>query len=519
MKTATALLTLTLGTISVRGDVLVASRDTHNVLAYNGTTGAFLGVFTSGNNLAEPESIVFGPDGNLYVCDRVTNSVLRFNGKTGLFLDTFIPAGTGGLAGPRNLAFSPDGVLFVSSNSSDTVLIYNGTTGAFLRVFAQSPGFLPRGIAFLRGDVFIASEGRNQIVRYSATGDSRGIFAVDQELQGPREIVFGPDGNLYVSSSTNSKVLRFNGATGAFLNVFATAGLNFPRGLVFGPDGSLFVVSANTGNVLRYASGGAPAGVFTQGGVLTFPTSIAFTPSAQPTPIFTAAGVANAASYAPGLSPGSLAVIFGKDLSAATGIVSAATLPWTTQLAKASVKVGTTEAPIFAVARVNGQEQINFQVPLELAGQTSTAVIVTNNGVSSAPVTVPILAVQPGIFSFDGVNASALHGLTNTLITQALPAARGETVVLYLTGMGPVTPAAATNTPASATTLAFTDVTPTVTFGSSTTGAVPFSGLAPTFIGLYQINVVVPQTAPAGSVDLVVTANGVASKPVKLSVN
>lgn len=505
--------------ISVRADILVASRDTHNVVAFNETTGAFLRVFTSGGNLGEPEAIAFGPDGNIYVADRLNSSVLRFNGKTGVFIDTFIGTGTAGLNSPRNLAFSPDGVLFVSSNASDSVLTYNGTTGAFLKAIVQSPGYLPRGIAFQRGEVFIASEGRDQILHYSASGVSLGVFAADQEIQGPREIVFGPDGNLYVSSSVNNKVLRFNGTTGAFLNDFATSGLNFPRGLLFGPDGNLFVVSANTGSVVRYNGAGTFVAVFTQGGGLSFPTGIAFTPAPPlPTPTFTAAGVSNAASYAPGLSPGSLGVIFGKDLSAATGIVTAPTLPWPTQLAKASVKIGTRDAPIFAVVKVSGQEQINFQVPLELAGQTSATVIVSNNGVSSSPVTVPILAVQPGIFSFDAVNASAVHGLTNTLITQASPATGGETIVLYLTGMGPVTPAATTNVPASATTLADTNAKPMVTFGGIT-GEVPFSGLAPTFIGLYQINVVVPPTAPAGSLDLIVTANGVASKPVKLSVS
>jgi uncharacterized protein (TIGR03437 family) len=518
MKTVTAVLSLTLGMISARADILVASRDTRNVLAFDETTGAFLRVFTSGGNLEEPESILFGPDGNLYACDRLTGSVIRFNGKTGAFLDTFIPAGSGGLSGPRNLAFSPDGVLFVSSNASDSVLTYNGTTGAFIKAFAQAQGFLPRGIAFQRGEVFIASEGRNQVLHYSASGNPLGVFASDAQIQGPREILFGPDGNLYLSSSANNEVLRFNGTTGAFLNVFASSGLNFPRGLLFAPDGGLFVVSASTDNVQRFRNTGATLGTFTHGGVLSFPTGIAYSPAATGTPTFTAAAVVNAASYAAGLSPGALAVVFGTGLSGATGIVTAPAAPWPTQLAKASIKIGTTDAPIFAVAKVNGQEQINFQVPLELAGQASATMVVTNNGLSSSPVTVPILALQPGIFSFDGVNAAALHGLTNALITPSAPAARGETVVLYLTGMGAVTPPAATNVPASGTTLAFTNAMPTVTFGGIS-AAVPFSGLAPTFIGLYQINTVVPANAPAGSLDLIVSANGITGKAVKLSIN
>jgi DNA-binding beta-propeller fold protein YncE len=67
--------------------------------------------------------------------------------------------------------------------------------------------------------------------------------------------VFGPDGNLYVSSSSypDYAVLRYDGTTGAFIDVFASGGgLDHPRGLVFGPDGNLYVVSYNNHGVLRY---------------------------------------------------------------------------------------------------------------------------------------------------------------------------------------------------------------------------------------------------------------------------
>ena len=64
----------------------------------------------------------------------------------------------------------------------------------------------------------------------------------------------GPDGNWYISSDTN-EVLRYSGATGAFLGVFVSAGsggLINPRGLVFGPDGDFYVASYNSSAVLRY---------------------------------------------------------------------------------------------------------------------------------------------------------------------------------------------------------------------------------------------------------------------------
>ena len=70
-------------------------------------------------------------------------------------------------------------------------------------------------------------------------------------LAGVRGLVFGPDGNLYLSSEDSDEVMRYDGTTGAFLDAFVSAGsggLDIPTGLVFGPDGNLYVSSANTGD-------------------------------------------------------------------------------------------------------------------------------------------------------------------------------------------------------------------------------------------------------------------------------
>jgi len=69
--------------------------------------------------------------------------------------------------------------------------------------------------------------------------------------------VFGPDGNLYVNARGPGPVVRFDGSTGEFLDIFARyefAGDTVPRGLVFGPDNSLYVSSLPSlhASVLRY---------------------------------------------------------------------------------------------------------------------------------------------------------------------------------------------------------------------------------------------------------------------------
>src|SRR5207249_2582735 len=137
-----------------------------------------------------------------------SNSVLRYNEVSGAFIDTFVSSGSGGLSSTTGVIIGPDGNLYVNSFSNGRVLRYDGSTGAPL----------------------------------PALGKPDAIFVTpgDGGLQNPTGLIFGPDGNLYVSSRGNNSVLRYNGTTGDFLDAFVREGageLTSPRGLVFGPDG------------------------------------------------------------------------------------------------------------------------------------------------------------------------------------------------------------------------------------------------------------------------------------------
>ncbi|OFV96604.1 MAG: hypothetical protein A3H28_16190 [Acidobacteria bacterium RIFCSPLOWO2_02_FULL_61_28] len=254
-------------------------------------------------------------------------------------------------------------------------------------------------------------------------------------------------------------------------------------------------------------------------GVITRSATAALTVTgAFPPPVFTSTSVVNGASFLAGVSAGSIITIFGTNLAPnVTGVVQASSLPLPTQLVGISVTVNGIPAPLFAVANVGGQEQINLQVPVELAGLTSVTIVVNNNGVLSAPITLTLLPAAPGIFTFDGSNGAILHGSDFRPAGPSSPAARGETVILYASGLGPVSPSVGTGQAAPSAPLSNTLVTPIVTVGG-VNAIVIFSGLAPGFVGLYQLNIVVPFNVVPGILDVIIQTGGLSSNVVKLAV-
>jgi streptogramin lyase len=210
------------------GNLYVNSFDTNGVMRYDGATGAPLpapaqmgAVFASGSGLDGPTGLILGRDGNLYVSSFNNDSVFRFSGTTGDFIDVFVPTGSGGLSNPRGLVFGPDGNLYViSSSGPGKVLRYEGTTG----------------------------------VPLPAPGQTDAIFVAGWPQAGPA-LVFGPDGNLYVSDNTDNSVVRFDGATGEYMDTFVSpgsGGLDSPTQLLFGPDKNLYVGSFSNKHVLRF---------------------------------------------------------------------------------------------------------------------------------------------------------------------------------------------------------------------------------------------------------------------------
>jgi uncharacterized protein (TIGR03437 family) len=169
-------------------------------------------------------------------------------------------------------------------------------------------------------------------------------------------------------------------------------------------------------------------------------------------------------------------------------------------------------APLYAVANVNGQEQINFQVPWEVRGMNlaytvpAAAIVVVNNGVVSPAMRAFFLPTFPAIITYDGKQAVAVHS-DYSLVTSQSPAHSGEVITLYGTGFGPVTPLPETGAPAGSSPVSTMDPKPSVTINAHD-ATVLFAGLSPGSIGLYQFNVVVPNQVGVGNLNVQFNTGG-----------
>jgi uncharacterized protein (TIGR03437 family) len=150
--------------------------------------------------------------------------------------------------------------------------------------------------------------------------------------------------------------------------------------------------------------------------------------------------------------------------------------------------------------------QVNLQVPWELQGQTSAQVKVTLYQYSYGNVvTVPLADYAPALF--EGGGSVAARDANNVQILPGHPAVRGQAISLYANGLGPVTNQPVSGDAAPSSPLAETKSRPVVTIGGQP-AAVSFSGLAPTFPGLYQINVTVPSNVTPGNAAVTVAIAG-----------
>lgn len=211
-------------------------------------------------------------------------------------------------------------------------------------------------------------------------------------------------------------------------------------------------------------------------------TEITAITTAPGRPAFELAGVVNAASYQPGLSPGSLGSIFGVNL--AGGAYSAAGLPWPTSLAGVRVLVNGVRVPLLLAS----DWQLNFLLPADTREGPAELVVTTPAGIS-APLMLEVETVSPGLFFDPFTGFGAILFADDGLSVAERSAVPGEAIEIYATGLGPGTqkPNLFGQTPL-----------PVRIFIADVLAPVTFTGLVPGVPGLYRVDARVPDGAPSG---------------------
>ncbi len=270
-------------------------------------------------------------------------------------------------------------------------------------------------------------------------------------------------------------------------------------------------VTAVVPAILVAAAGNASITVSNPGGLVSQAVNFVVTtapPPASPAPAVTSGGVVNAFSSLPSVAPGALISIYGTNLAAAEGRATATPLPGS--LNGTSVSINGKPAPLLFVSATQINAQVPFETPL------GTAVLTVQNGaLKSVPVKVDVRAAAPGIVAQPGGrHALAVNYSGGTLNASQNPVHPGEYVVLYLTGQGPVDRPVASGAESPSNPLSLPLAAVLAKLGGKA-AVVAFAGLAPGFVGLLQVNLLVPEI-PGGEQALEVTVGGVAANPTVL---
>lgn len=201
-----------------------------------------------------------------------------------------------------------------------------------------------------------------------------------------------------------------------------------------------------------------------------------------------------------GVAPGEVVSIYGSGLGPATGLKQAFD-PVTSKLpvtaGGVTVLWNDVPAPLYFVSA----GQLNVQVPYELAGSTQATLTV-----AGIKTTVPVAPTHPGVFPLVFNSDFTMNSASN-------PAARGGTIVFFVTGQGVTSPASVTGKAAIGV---YPDPVAAVTVSNA---EVVFKGQAPYTAGVMQVNAVLAADVPLGNaVPILLTVGGVAAQDLVVAI-
>jgi len=235
------------------------------------------------------------------------------------------------------------------------------------------------------------------------------------------------------------------------------------------------------------------------------------------TPVIRSGAVVHGASQRADvpIAPGSLVTLYGANLSERTTGVNPLPLP--SESEGTEVLLGGQALPILFASPT----QINAQLPFSLPSNAVLQVVVRRREQISVPEAFVVAASQPGIFTKNQRGTGqgiVVRSDQITLAEPGTPARPGEAVVIYGTGLGPVSQALNAGAPSPGNPLAVTLSEVTVSAGGKAAQVI-FAGLTPGFAGLYQVNAILAADTPTGdAVPLVVWVDGHDSNVVDIAV-
>jgi uncharacterized protein (TIGR03437 family) len=502
--------------------------------------------------LNSPNALAFDPSGNLYIADLldqtvrvVTTSTGNINSYAGICLTSGFkgdtgPAGNAWLSFPAGIAFDSAGDLYIADANNHRVRKVTGATGKINTVAGT-------GVSGYNGD---------------------GILATSAQLYKPTGVLVDSSGNLYIADSENNRIRKVDASTGIITTVAGNGNAGYsgdgggaiesslwlPYALALDSAGNLFIADANNARIREvvpngtiytiaggYGIGFNDDGILATDSTLDQPTSLAIDglgniyiadssnnrirmlkpQSTSPLQPPSVSGIASASAFGDfaAAAPGSWIEIYGSNLASVqrswTGAdFSGANAP--TSLSGTSVTVGGLPAYVDFVSGY----QVNVQIPSGVGAGPQPVVVKTGAG-STTPVNLAIDSTKPGLLATSAFivnNRQYVDALFANSSTYVLPPGTitgvtsqrpqpGQIITLYGVGFGPVTPAVAAGQIVAQTDSLAGQL---AVYFNGIQAQVTYDGLVPGSIGLYQINVVVPNISASDIVPLTFTLNGVA---------